>query len=105
MTPKCLLREYEIPVHGYLEQATRRFDQTHLGIGISFLQLGRQTGGAGFIVSDNAILDGHLHGARHSLQRCNTGPPRIVVAAREDAKGGDCRDGAPCQVRLTVISI
>ena len=61
MTPGRLLREHEIAVNRHLEYPTGRLDQPDLGVRIGLLQLGRQTGGSGLVVSDNAILDRHLH--------------------------------------------
>ena len=61
MTPDRLLGEDEIAIHRHLEYPTGRLDKADLGIRVGLLQLGRQTGSPRFVVSDNAILDHHLH--------------------------------------------
>jgi hypothetical protein len=57
-----LLGEGQLPVHANLEQAARRLDQSYVRLGKCLLQLSRQTGGPGFIISDNAILNRDMHG-------------------------------------------
>lgn len=54
--------EDQLPVDGYLEQAAGGLDETDLRIGKGLFQLSRQTGSPGFVVSDNAVLDRHMHG-------------------------------------------
>ncbi len=97
--PERLLGEDQLAVHRDLEHAARRRDQPDVGVGEGLLQLSRQTGGSGLVVSDDAVLDDHAHRRRPS--RYGAGPPRIVVRPRSDAKGdaAGC-DGAPCQSRL-----
>jgi hypothetical protein len=50
------------------------------------LQLSRQTGSPGFVISDNAVLDCHMHWA-NALCGKNSRTARIVAADRVDAKG------------------
>jgi len=63
------LREHERAVHGDFECAARRLDQADLDVPVSSLQLGRQTGGPGIVVSDDAILDADTHGIAPSMIR------------------------------------
>lgn len=77
--PQRLLGEHELAVDGNLKESPGRLHQPDLGIGVGLLQLGRQTGGPGSIVSDNAVLDNHMHGATPGRE-VEEGPPRIVVA-------------------------
>jgi hypothetical protein len=48
------------------EHPTRRLDQPDFRLGECRPNLGRQTGGPRFIVSDDAELDGHPHGGNDS---------------------------------------
>jgi hypothetical protein len=61
-----LLREDELAVQLDLEDAAATLDQRGAGPE-SLLQLIRQTGGAGQIVSSHAILDGDVFGHRRLL--------------------------------------
>jgi hypothetical protein len=85
MPPAGLLGEDELPVHLDLEHPTRRRDEAHVRVREGLLQLGRQTGGPRLVVSDDAILDRHLH-RRFSYRVV---PPRIVAVPWGEAK----RDG------------
>ena len=69
MSPSGFLGEDQLTVYGYLEQAAGGRDQTDLRIRKDLLQLSRQTGSPGFIVSDNAVLDRHMHGADALCER------------------------------------
>jgi hypothetical protein len=62
MPPERPLGKDEIAVHGHLEHPAGRGDETDLRVGPFLLQLSRQTGGSGLIVSDDAELDDHAHG-------------------------------------------
>jgi hypothetical protein len=57
------LGEDQLTVYGDLEQAAGGLDETDLRIREGLLQLSRQTGSPGFVVSDNAVLNRHMHGA------------------------------------------
>jgi hypothetical protein len=48
-------------VHCDLENATRGSHQLDLHIGKLPLQLSRQTGGSGLVVSDDAVFDADMH--------------------------------------------
>jgi len=56
------LGKNQVAVHGNLEHAASGGDQLALHVE-SFLQLGRQTGGAGLVVSFPAVFDLDLHPA------------------------------------------
>jgi hypothetical protein len=58
-----LLGKHQLSIHGHLEQTSGRLHQTHLCVGKHLLQLSRQTGGSGLVVSNNAILNRHEHDA------------------------------------------
>lgn len=60
---QLLLGKHEPAVDRNLEQSPGCLDQAHLGIWILLANLGRQTGGPGLVVSDDAILYRHLHEA------------------------------------------
>jgi hypothetical protein len=61
VTTKLLFRENELPVYRDFEQPTRRFDEPDIGVRKPRSNLGRQTGGPRFIVSDDAILNRNSH--------------------------------------------
>jgi hypothetical protein len=56
------LGEEQLAIEGDLEDAARTRDQGDLERGEFLPELGRQTGGPGLIVSDDAVLDRQLHG-------------------------------------------
>jgi hypothetical protein len=62
VAPEGLLREDQVAVHRDLEDATGGGHQPKLGVGNFLLQLNRQTGGSGLVVSDDAVLDDDPHG-------------------------------------------
>jgi hypothetical protein len=64
VAPECALRKDEIAVHRHLEHPPGRRDQPKFGVRVQLLQLSRQTGGSRLVVSDDAVLDDHPHGAR-----------------------------------------
>jgi len=59
--PDLSLGEHQIAVHDDLEDTARGFDQLNIGVGVRFLDLGRQTGGPRLVASDAAVFDGDLH--------------------------------------------
>lgn len=61
MAAGAQLREHQRPVHRHLEGPARRVDQMHVGAREGLPQLGRQTGGPGMVVSDDAVLDTDPH--------------------------------------------
>jgi hypothetical protein len=61
------LRKHQFPVHRHIENASGGFHHHSFHVGEFPPQLGRQTGGPGFIVSNDAILDGHFHWASRSI--------------------------------------
>jgi hypothetical protein len=66
MPPQRSLGEDQHVIHRHFEESTRGRDQLDVGIGIRLLQLSRQTGGSGLVVSDDAKLDTHMHDDRLS---------------------------------------
>jgi hypothetical protein len=60
--PELLFREDELAVYHDLEYAAGRLNQQDLGIGKRATQLGRQTGGPRFVVSNDAVFDRDTHG-------------------------------------------
>jgi hypothetical protein len=61
---QSLFGENAPSVHFDLERAPRGLDQLDLGGGEFLANLGRQTGGPGLIVSDDAEFDRDAHGER-----------------------------------------
>jgi hypothetical protein len=51
----------QLAIGGNLEYTAGRLDQTDFRAGEYLLQLSRQTGGSGLVVSDDAVLNGHIH--------------------------------------------
>jgi len=49
-----------------LKHAARRLDQLHVGVGVALADFGRQTGGAGLVVSDDAVFDRDTHAVKDS---------------------------------------
>jgi hypothetical protein len=80
-----LLGEYDGTVDRHLEETARGLEQSNFSIRIRLLELSRQTGGSGLVVSDNTVLDHDTHKATRLRVRSTTA--RIVVAMRRDAKG------------------
>ena len=64
VTTQRPLGEEQLTIDLDLEHAARRRDEPDVGVRPGLLQLGRQPGGPGLIVSADAILDRHPH--RHS---------------------------------------
>jgi hypothetical protein len=57
---QLLLREEQVPVHGDVKHSAGGGDEPCLGV--EFLaQLRRQTGGAGLVVSNDAVSDRDIH--------------------------------------------
>jgi hypothetical protein len=61
VTPDPGLLEDGHPVAKYFEAATGRRDQLDRCTGVTRPNLRRQTGGAGFVVSNRAVLDRDVH--------------------------------------------
>ena len=60
MAPDLFLGKDQAAVNGYVEHPAGRLHQGDFGSEL-VPQLRRQTGGAGLVVSDDAILDRYLH--------------------------------------------
>ena len=58
-----LLGEDQFAVEAHLKDPATGGDHLHLGIGELAAQLGGQTGSPGLVVSDDAVLNGDMHGA------------------------------------------
>jgi hypothetical protein len=61
MPAERLLGEHLAPVHLDLEHASRRLDELHCCLRVRLADLGRQTGGPGFVVSNDAVFDHYAH--------------------------------------------
>jgi len=61
MAPLGLLREHQVSVGRHFEDAAGRWDEPDVSVGKLVFQLGRQTGGSGLVVSDDAVLDHYPH--------------------------------------------
>jgi hypothetical protein len=64
VAPCRFLGEYEHAIDGHLEESARRLEQPDVGIRKDLLEFSCQTGGSGLVVSDNAVLDRHMHDRR-----------------------------------------
>lgn len=69
-----LLGKDQLAVHRDLEQAAGGLDQLNFRLRVRLLQLSRQTGGSGLVVSNNAVLDCYMHVAGR-LTQSGTEPP------------------------------
>jgi hypothetical protein len=56
-----LLGKDQLSVHRDFEESARGLDQANVHLGKSLLQLSRQTGSSGLIVSNDTVLNGDLH--------------------------------------------
>jgi hypothetical protein len=81
--PERALGEDHYVVHRHFEDATGGRDQLDVGIGIRLLQLSRQTGGSGLVISDYAELDSHMHDSRLSAENAS--------CANRSAPGNHCQ--------------
>jgi len=57
------LREHQFPIDHDVENAAGTWDQLRLDAGKRLLQLSHQTGGSGFVVSNDAVVDRGAHGS------------------------------------------
>jgi len=66
MPAERLLREHLAAIYFNLEHTPRRLNELYVGLRVTVTDLGRQTGGPGFIVSNDAVFDDHAHGVYDS---------------------------------------
>ncbi len=66
MPPGLLLRKDERAIAFHFEYAAAPFEEIDLRLGESRADLGRQTGGPWFVVSDDAVFDRDVHGVNDS---------------------------------------
>ena len=66
VAPESLLREDPAPVDFDLKHAARRLDQLDVGVRVGLADFGRQTGGPGLVVSDDAVFDRDAHAINDS---------------------------------------
>ena len=98
-----LLREHQVAVHCHLEDSAGGRHQPDFGVGELLLQLSRQTGGSGLVVSDDAVFDDDPHAV---LLSNGMGAAGIVVLPGGETKGARPeRDAAPCQAPPETVSI
>jgi hypothetical protein len=62
VTTERFLGEDECSITGDLEHTTTSLEQLDGRLGVGLTDLGRQTGGPWFIVSDDAVPDADVHG-------------------------------------------
>ena len=84
MPAQGLLREDELSIHHNFETSTGRFDEPYFRLRKCLLELGRQTGGPGLVVSDDAEFDRDEH---HATFLGTTRGVRIVARSLNPAKG------------------
>jgi hypothetical protein len=63
---EALLGENAASVDLDLEHASGRLDQLYVGVRVGLADFGRQTGGPGLVVSDDAVFDGDSHAINDS---------------------------------------
>jgi len=56
-----LFRKHALAVHFDVEDTAGGLDELYLRVREGAADLGRQTGGPGFVVSNDAVLDGYAH--------------------------------------------
>ena len=61
MSSRALLGKGEDSVHGHVEYAPRRLDEVDVGARKLVTDLRCQTGSAGLVVSNDAIMNRHAH--------------------------------------------
>jgi hypothetical protein len=61
VAPDPELGKHDRTVHGDLERAARRLDQSDVSLGEPLPELGRRPDGPRLVVSDDAVLDGESH--------------------------------------------
>jgi hypothetical protein len=105
MASDGLLREDEAAVNRHVEYAARRLDGADFGIGKGLLQLSRQTGGSGLIVSNDAILDGDEHGLVPPVFSRGGLPANRSGGAERNQGETDGGDGPPCHRSRVSVSI
>jgi hypothetical protein len=71
MPPERALREYEHAVSGNFKHSTTPLQQLDGSVGICLSNLGRQTGGPGLVVSNDAVADRDVHVAEGIMSCCN----------------------------------
>ena len=69
-----LLGEDQLAIYRDFEQAAGGLHQPDVDVRVRLLQLSRQTGSSGLIVSNNAVLDCYMHVAGR-LTQSGTEPP------------------------------
>jgi len=74
MPSRHFLGEQHDAIDGHVEDSSRRLDELDLGAGEFLPNLRRQTGGAGLVVSNEAVLNRHAH--RRAL--CRSGRLNLV---------------------------
>jgi hypothetical protein len=60
------LREDQLAVYFHFEHAARGLNEIHVRVGECLSDLGRQTGGPWFVVSNDAVFDRDSHGVNIS---------------------------------------
>jgi len=63
MAPLGTFGKHQRSIDSHLEHAAGGLDQLDVGLGPRPRELGRQTGGPGLIVSDQAVFDRDAHGS------------------------------------------
>ena len=77
MAPQCTLREHQYTVPGNFEHPTTPLHQLDGSVWIGVPYLGRQTGGPGLVISNDAITDRDVHGVLRQGDGCNlVGPEK-----------------------------
>ena len=66
VTPRGFLGEQAPPVDVHFKDTAGRLNQSHLSVRICIADLGRQTGGPWFVISNDAVFNRDCHGVNDS---------------------------------------
>jgi len=69
VAPDLFLGKHQLAVNGHVERAAGGLEQLDLDAGNLPAKLRRQTGGAGLVISNDAILDVDVHRGLFSRRR------------------------------------
>ncbi len=86
-TPDPVLGEHELAIDSDVEDSVGTLDEHGLGAE-SFLEVGRQTGGPGFVVSSSAVSDSDVHDARPLPEEGKLFVPRGPFRGQGGINGG-----------------
>ena len=81
MAPELRLLEHRRTINNDFEPAAARRHQLNVSVLVRLTNRGRQTGGPGFVVSDNAEFDRNAHGRMKEAYSVNIGTGQRMAPA------------------------